>query len=263
MLNDGSRMNREIHVRFCERPRVKPPRSTLLMSNQAGSFYQFEPTRSGAIAKELIGSYQGPVVTDGYGGYKSSLGKIKGINLAFCWAHARRKFTDIEKNYPTECTEILDLIDELFRIERVATDYNDLKFKRDRESKKIIDQIQDWLLDNKLKARTESGLLSAINYSMNHWQGLTKFLEDVRIPLSNNEAERTIRQAVMGRKNFHGSRTINGADVAATLYTIIESCKKVELDPKAYILMAVKKKIAGHEVPTPLQYTKEIRVKTA
>ena len=83
-----------------------------VLSNQAGSFYQFEPTRSGAIAKELLGSYQGPVVVDGYGGYKSSLSGQEGIDLAFCWAHVRRKFTDIEKNYPIECKEILDLIGE-------------------------------------------------------------------------------------------------------------------------------------------------------
>ena len=77
---------------------------------------------------------------------------------------------------------------------------------------------------------------------MNHWEGLTRFLQDVCIPLTNNEAERTIRHSVIGRKNFYGSRTINGADVTATLYTVIESCKKAQLDPKNYILMAVKKK---------------------
>ncbi len=60
----------------------------------------------------------------------------------------------------------------------------------------------------------------------------TLFLEIPEVPLTNNEAERTIRQAVMGRKNFYGSRSIDGADVAAVIYTIIESCKKVELDPR-------------------------------
>jgi len=98
---------------------------------------------------------------------------------------------------------------------------------------------------------------------MNHWNGLTKFIDDVRIPLTNNEVERTIRHSVMGRKNFYGSRSINGADVTATLNTIVESCKKVELEPKAYILMAVKKKVCGQEPPTPLEYARQIRCKTA
>ena len=230
-----------------------------VMSNAAGSYYQFEPSRSGAIAKELIGSYEGPVVTDGFSGYKSKFKNLKRINLAFCWAHGRRKFTDIEKNYPRECTEILDLMEKLFRIERMAKDFDELKEKRGTESKQIIDDISAWLLKHKPQARGESELLKAINYMMNHWTGLTKFLDDVRIPLTNNEVERTIRHSVMGRKNFYGSRTINGADITATLYTIVESCKKVELEPKAYILMAVKKKIAGMTPPTPLEYARQIR----
>ena len=234
-----------------------------VMSNKAGSYYQFEPSRSGKIAKELIGSYSGPVVADGFSGYKSVFKDLKQINLAFCWAHARRKFTDIEKNYPRQVDEILNLMEELFHIERIAEDFDDLKTKRQNESKDIIDKIKSWLLENKMKARGESEFIKAINYSMNHWVGLTKFIDDVRIPLTNNEVERTIRHSVMGRKNFYGSRSINGADVTSTLYTIVETCKKVELEPKAYILMAVKKKILGQEPPTPLEYARQIRSKTA
>jgi len=63
----------------------------------------------------------------------------------------------------------------------------------------------------------------------------------------------------MGRKNFYGSKTINGADVTATLYTIIESCKKVELDPKKYTLDTVKKVINGKETRTPLRYAINLR----
>lgn len=235
-----------------------------VMSNQAGSYYQFEPTRSGKIAKELVGPYRGPVVVDGYGGYKSSLSKENKMNLSFCWAHVRRKFTDIEKNYPRECSEFLDMVDELFYIDKLAKDFDDLKKLREEKSKPLTDKMHDWLLEHKMSARGESHLRKAINYSLNHWQGLLNFIEDVRIPLSNNEAERAIRHSVMGRKNFYGSRTINGADVTATLYTIIESCKKVQLDPKFYISMAVKEKIKGKtEVSTPLAYAKKIRSKTA
>ena len=77
--------------------------------------------------------------------------------------------------------------------------------------------------------------------------------------VSNNEAERTIRHAVMGRKNFYGSRTHNGADVAATLYTVIESCKKVELDPRTFINMALRLASRDEHIPTPLEYARQIR----
>ena len=233
-----------------------------VLSHAGGSYYQFEPTRSGAVAKELVGSYKGPVVVDGYSGYKSSLSQESGISLAFCWAHVRRKFTDIEKNYPDECSEVLDLIGELFHLEKEASNYDTLKKIRQEKSRPIINEIKEWLLENRMQVRRESHLLKAINYTLNHWEGLILFLENIRIPLTNNEAERTIRHSVIGRKNFYGSRTINGADVTATLYTVIESCKKVQLDPKHYIQMAVKEKIQGNKIPTPLEYAKKVRVNT-
>ena len=73
-------------------------------------------------------------------------------------------------------------------------------------------------------------------------------------------AELPLCMGLMERlQNFYGSRTINGADVAATFYTIIESCKKVELDPKSYISMALNEKLSGRQAPTPFQYAKQIR----
>ena len=232
-----------------------------VMSNAAGSFYQFEPTRSGDIAKELVGSYKGPILTDGFSGYKRHFKKSDKVVMSYCWAHARRKFKDIEKNYPKECKQILKLMSKLSKVEHKAEDYKHLQELRDAESKKIVNEIKTWLMEAKVKARSESGLEKAINYSMNHWDGLTKFLKDAKVPLTNNEVERAVRQSVMGRKNFYGSRSINGADVASTMYTIIESCKKVELEPKSYILMVVRAKAKDRraKVPTPLQYARQIR----
>ncbi len=77
--------------------------------------------------------------------------------------------------------------------------------------------------------------------------------------MTNNEAERTIRHSVMGRKNFHGSRTQRGSETAITLYIIVESCKKVELDPKDYVLMTVENSLDKIPVKTPLEYTREFR----
>ena len=240
-----------------------------VMSNAGGSFYQFEPTRSGKVAKEFLGSdYEGPILTDGYSGYKSQFKKSKSVKLCYCWAHVRRKFTDIQKNYPKETLQVLKLIKKLFKVEHKANNFEELKALRLKESAPIVEEIKTWLLKNKVKVRGESGLEKAINYAMNHWGGLTVFLKDERVPLTNNEAERSIRQSVMGRKNFYGSRSINGADVTTIFYTIVESCKKVELDPKHYILMAVKEKIKDKNkvVLTPLEYATKLRqnsVKTA
>ena len=235
-----------------------------VLSHQGGSYYQFEPTRAGLIAKELIGpDYKGPILTDGYVGYVSQVKEMnkneKRINLCFCWSHVRRKFIEIERNYPQACKEVLDLIGELFSIERKAGSYEALEELRSKESEEIVKKIRLSLFKYKRVARKGSGLDKAINYTLKLWEGLTYFLISAKVPLTNNEAERTIRHSVMGRKNFYGSRTINGADVAATFYTVIESCKKVELDPKSYILMAVEEKLAGRQVPTPLEYAQQVR----
>jgi transposase len=229
-----------------------------VISNQAGTYYFFEPTRSGLATKTVMKTYEGPVLVDGYTGY-NSIGKMENIFLAYCWAHARRKFADIEKNFPTEAKEILDLIDDLFAVERKAKTYGELKTLREAESKPLIEKIKLWLDENLEKFRAEDGLTVAINYSLKYWSGLIEFLEDTRIPLSNNEAERSIRHAVMGRKNFYGSRTHNGADIAAIFYTIIESCKKVEVDPRSFINTTLKLAAKGDVVQTPLEYANALR----
>lgn len=229
-----------------------------VISNQAGAYYQFEPTRSGKVIKEMLKGYEGPVLSDGYSGYNRLKG-VPNIVMANCWSHARRKFWDIRENYPKECDEILDLIKKLFAIEREARDWEELKRLRKERSEPFIDKIRDWFYEKKAEHLPQSGLTKAIAYALNHWKGLTEFLKDVRIPLSNNDVERAIRHSVMGRKNFYGSKTINGADTTATLYTVIESCKRVELEPRKYIRYVIGENHHGRTPLTPLEYAKSLR----
>ena len=77
--------------------------------------------------------------------------------------------------------------------------------------------------------------------------------------MSNNEAERTIRHAVVGRKNFYGSGSHTGAATAATLYTIIESAKKNDIDPRTFLLMCLSNVAEGKELETPLAYARRTR----
>jgi len=194
------------------------------------------------------------------GGYsQSELKESRKIKVSYCWAHVRRKFHDIQSNYPKESREILELIDQLFAIERKANDWEGLKRLRQEESHPLIDIIYKWLIEKKTMHLPGSGFTKAIKYAMKLWNGLTLFLDDIRVPLSNNDVERAIRHGVMGRKNFYGSKTINGADVTATLYTIIESCKRVELSPKKYMRYVISKNHRSEEPLTPLEYAKSIR----
>ena len=97
---------------------------------------------------------------------------------------------------------------------------------------------------------------TAIRYLLRNWKEFTVFLEDIRVPLTNNHAERSLRHGVLGRNNFYGSKTINGADVAADHYTIIETCKLVSLEPAVYYRYMVEANNHGREVLSPLGYVR-------
>ena len=228
-----------------------------VMSNRSGSYYFFRPTRSAKVLTEKLKGYKGPVVTDGLETYNGVLDEAK-IPHAYCWAHARREFFKLESHDPS-VTPILDKIDELFKIERKAKNFEELKMLRENESTKVIKEIKKLLLEEYPKSREGSQKRKAILYIDKRWSGFERFLTDSRIPLSNNEAERTIRHAVVGRKNYYGSGSHSGADTAATLFTIIESCKKNDLDPRTYLLTVLRWLAESDDIETPLQHAKRIR----
>src|SRR5262249_4326606 len=103
--------------------------------------------------------------------------------------------------------------------------------------------IRAWALNQRVLP--ESGLGRAIRYMLGMWKGLTLFLDDPRVPIDNNLAERGLRGLVVGRKNHYGSRSKRGTEVAALMYSLIESAKLAGVEPKAYLLRAVRAAIAA------------------
>ena len=227
-----------------------------VMSNRIGSIFTFEPSRSGDVALEILDGYRGAVLTDGFSGYN----KLKNKNLvrvANCWAHARREFFDIRDAHPEDTTKVIGIIDDLFAIERKAKTFDELKLLRKTESIEVIKKLYDLLTEVKNRTLPRSGLAKAITYCLNRWNELTLFLEDLTVPLSNNDAERALRHVVMGRKNFAGSKSINGADVAANIYSVIESAKKAGLQPKVYLKYLIEERWFGNVPKTPQEYARE------
>ncbi len=210
------------------------------------------------MIKAVLEGYTGPVVTDGYSGY--NILEEEKIPQAFCWAHARRQFLPLEDHDPT-VKPILDEMDELFKVEREAKTFEELKVLRKEKSEGILHRLKQKLEEEYPAPRSRPGSQKrkAIEYVLSRWQGFTRFAQDTRIPLSNNEAERTIRHAVMGRKNYYGSNNHSGAETAATLFTIIESCKKNDVDPRTFILMTLEKVARGELLETPLAYARRTR----
>ena len=112
-----------------------------VLSNQAGSFFQFEPTRSGKVIVEMLKGYEGPIISDAYSGY-NRMKEVPGVIIALCWSHSRRKFIEIQENYPQETKEILLLMKELFKIEHEAKTFEALQHLRTTKSREVLDKIQ-------------------------------------------------------------------------------------------------------------------------
>jgi transposase len=118
-----------------------------------------------------------------------------------------------------------------------------------------VEQILAWVYSTYPNVLPESSLAKAIRYMGGMWVGLTRFLDDSRIPLDNNATERGIRGPVVGRKNHYGSRSQRGAEVAALFYSLIESAKLAGVDPKVYLRTALQAALAGTLIPLPHEMT--------
>ena len=200
--------------------------------------YDFEKNRSGDNPKEFLKDYQGHLVVDGYEGYNN----IANVSLAGCWAHVKRKYSDIVKGLSSKqrssslAVSYIKIIDKLFALEekykKLETVKEILEY-RQKESKPLVDEYF-----SKVEAKIEKcdgKLKEAMQYSINQKEKLIKFLSDGHIPLSNNLAERAVKPFVICRKNFLFSNTHNGAEASAVIFSVIQTAKMNGLDPYMYL----------------------------
>lgn len=242
------------------------------ISNNYGTYYQYELTRSGKVAKEMLKGFKGAVVADGFSGY-NFLHDEEDIQFGGCWAHARRKFFEAESNYP-KANEMVALIDKLYKVEHKANSFEELKKLRTLESAQIVVDIETWLRKIRGHHLKSSTIGKAVTYlserlapfkrrgkivNKNHVGVLKEFLTTPHMSLDNNKAERSQRDPVMGRNNFHGFRTIDGADLGMTFYTLIGSCKTLKINPRDYLLEMAARAVKGEKLLTPFQYGKQLQ----
>jgi transposase len=155
-----------------------------------------------------------------------------------CWAHARRKFFDLARlNKAPIAIEAIERIDALFAIER------DINGKppperarvRNEHSRPLVTELQTWLRKQRAKLSAKSEVAKAITYSLNQWRGLVRFLDDGRLCMSNNAAERALRCVAVGRNNWTFAGSDEGGRRAAAIYTLIETAKLNDIDPRAWL----------------------------
>ena len=153
------------------------------------------------------------------------------ILLANCLAHGRRQFVEVAANFPDECRYVLEMLGQVYghdaeARERGLTVDERLRLHQER-SGPVMDQLHGWLEAQFAERRTEpnSGLGKAITYLLRHWRPLTLFLRQAGAPLDNNIVERSLKRAVLHRKNALFYRTLNGAQVGDLFMTLIHTCQ--------------------------------------
>lgn len=197
--------------------------------------YEYAPGRGQEYPKAFLKDFHGYLQTDGYSGYNA----VEGAIHVGCWAHARRKFDEALRASPKgkpspTAQQGVAYCSELFKLEDKLKNLSPEERKKKRQEQvKVLDAMLAWA--NTRNAAPKSKLGIALNYLKNQWSTLIVYLEDGRIELSNNRAERSIKPFVISRKNFLFANTVNGAKSSAVMFSLIETAKENGLDPYRYL----------------------------
>jgi transposase len=206
------------------------------------AIYDYSPSRSGSVPKAFLGDFKGHLQSDAYGGYKrlakESGGRVISVG---CWAHARRKFAEIAKisSKAVVAQEALEKIGSLYGIEQNAKAKNltpdQILTLRQEKSAPLLQDLKTWLAENLRKTPPKGMLGKAIQYSLGNWRELTAYLQDGRLDIDNNGAERCIKPFVIGRKNWLFKGNERGAHASATIYSLLETAKSHGVNPFCYM----------------------------
>lgn len=199
--------------------------------------YQLERSRAGP--REILGDYRGGILSDGHSAYSSLIAESQGklVDLG-CWAHARRRFDEaLAVTNHAFAPEGLAWVRQLYDIEdriKPASFAQRLQV-RQQESRPILDQLHKRMVEIRPTLRPSSKLAEAIQYPLNRWESMCRFVTDGRYAIDNNEAERGVRPSVIGRKNYLFFGSDRGGEAAAIWYTIVNSARFNNLKVLPYL----------------------------
>lgn len=198
----------------------------------------------------LVGDYRGVIVCDDLSTHRAGAREGPGIVLAACWAHVYRRFAEAEPDHP-EAGLMMGWIREIYDVDARAEGDRERRaeLRRD-EAAQVLAKMKTWLWSQAPLKTLSIG--KAARYTLANWDRLSRFVEHVDVPLDNNATERGIRGPVVGRKNHYGSKSRRGTEVAAILYSLIETAKLHDIDPAAYFAQALAAE-SGGEIVLPWQ----------
>ena len=219
------------------------------------ALFCFSPDREMTNPNRHLAGWAGTLQADAYGGYNDLYRANRNpapVLSALCWSHARRKFFElagiagnVRKGKPAHeispvALEAVTRINALFDIERGI---NRLPAAarleaRQRLSRPLVEALHDWLLAERARMSKHNPVAKAINYlfeKAGRWDAFTRFLDDGRLCLTNNAAERALRGVALGRKAWLFAGSQRGGDRAACMYSLIVTAKMNDIDPQAWL----------------------------
>jgi transposase len=216
--------------------------------------YRYSPDRKGEHPRAHLASFRGFLQADGYAGfaplYESQGGQAAAMTEVACWAHVRRKIYDVHLATKSPiAAEALERIGRLFEVEREVTGLTPEARRKIRQAgaRPVVDELAAFLDGSLPKLSGKGELAGAMRYARGRWEALTRYLDDGRLEISNNAAERAIRPLALGRKNYMFAGSDAGGERAAAIYTLVETAKLNGLDPEAY-LRDLLGRIADHPI---------------
>jgi transposase len=198
--------------------------------------FEYTAQHSSQAVDDVLGDYKGYLVADAHAVYDHLYGTGDVIEVN-CWAHCRRYFFKALTSDPERATVALGWISALFRIERSLADSPRTKKERTRQkrSEPIVSAFFSWCDAEAGNVLDGTPIADGIRYARNQRAGLSRFLEDGRLPIHNNMSERELRREAVGRKNWLFVGSDDGGHVNATFTSLLASCRMHQVEPWAYM----------------------------
>jgi transposase len=205
------------------------------------AFYDYSPSRHGEHPRRVLADWSGVMQADAFSGYNALYAegrKPAPIVEAACWAHGRREVFDLARLTKAPiAVEIVRRIDELFAVERDINGKSpdERRAVRQERSKPLVEALEAYMRESYERLSPKNAVAKAIRYMLVRWASFTRFLDDGRICLSNNAAERALRGVALGRRNWTFAGSDEGGCRAAAVYSLITTCKLNDIDPRAWL----------------------------
>jgi transposase len=213
-----------------------------VFQSRSVAYYEIDESRSSAVPSAVLAGVAGGTIScDRFGAYKKFARLHPGFTLAFCWAHQRRDLLDLANGYPQLAPWALawvQCIGDLFALHAGRREappnspqWADLDRRLRATVREMLDKREAALADPTLPPPAVKLLQSM----REHWAGLTVFVDRPTLPMDNNAAERALRPAVIGRKNFYGSGSFWSGELAATMFSVLMTMRRWQINPRTWL----------------------------